>query len=201
MTDYAWLRRAASAACGAALLAACAHQGPTVVLLPQQDGTKTAVTVTQGRDETLLDTPYAAVRPSWRGPRAYTATPEEVEARFGATLRALPARPAAFTLYFVEGKDEVAESSRPLLDAVLTEIARRPIADVVVIGHTDTVGTDQINDALALQRADVVRAELVRRGVAAASVTTSGRGKRELLVPTADGVAEPRNRRVEILVR
>jgi len=51
------------------------------------------------------------------------------------------------------------------------------------------------------QRADVVRSAFVARGLAVDKVVTIGRGKRELAVQTADGVAEPRNRRVEILVR
>ncbi len=200
MTDSMRRRAVVGALVACGLLAACAH-GPTVILLPQQDGSKSAVTVTDDGRDIVLDQPYAAVEPAWRGPRPYTSTPAEVEARFGPTLRALPARPVAFTLYFVENRDEVADESKPLLDAVLAEIARRPVPDIVVIGHTDTVGTDNVNDALALQRAEAVRAELVRRGVAPVNITASGRGKRELLVPTADGVAEPRNRRVEILVR
>ena len=73
--------------------------------------------------------------------------------------------------------------------------------DIVIVGHTDRVGTDEYNDALALRRAETVRAVLIRRGLVAENITTSGRGKRELLVPTAEGVAEAKNRRVEIIVR
>ena len=73
--------------------------------------------------------------------------------------------------------------------------------DVIVIGHTDTVGNDAANDVLSRQRAEVVRNAFVARGLAADKLVTVGRGKRELAVPTADGVSEPRNRRIEILVR
>ena len=83
----------------------------------------------------------------------------------------------------------------------LDDLKQRPVADIVVVGHTDTVGSDAFNDALALQRAETIRVALIRRGIASADVVATGRGKRELLVPTADGVAEPRNRRVEIVVR
>ncbi|MGL6109470.1 MAG: OmpA family protein, partial [Rubrivivax sp.] len=86
-------------------------------------------------------------------------------------------------------------------DRVFAEIARRPVPDVLVIGHTDTVGTDAFNDVLSRQRAEVVRKALVARGIAAENIVVVGRGKREPIVPTADGVAEARNRRVEILVR
>ena len=195
------LRRALCAVAAVSLLGACAQKGTTVVLLPSQDGASTAVAVKQGQKEVVLDQPYAAVRPSTQGLEPYKSNPQEVDAKFGPALAALPSRPASFTLYFVEGKDEFSAESKSLVDAVFSEIAKRPVPDVVVIGHTDTVGGDRTNDALALQRAETVRAELIRRGVAADSIAAIGRGKRELLVPTADGVAEPRNRRVEILVR
>jgi outer membrane protein OmpA-like peptidoglycan-associated protein len=69
------------------------------------------------------------------------------------------------------------------------------------VGHTDTVGSDQVNDALGQQRADTVRAALMRLGIPGDDIHAISRGKRSLSVPTADGVAEPRNRRVEIIVR
>jgi OmpA-OmpF porin, OOP family len=195
------LRGAFCAVAAVSLLGACAQKGTTVILLPSQDGASTAVAVKQGQNEVVLEQPYAAVKPSAQGLESYKSNPQEVEAKFGPALAALPSRPASFTLYFVEGKDEFSAESKLLVDAVFSEIAKRPVPDVVVIGHTDTVGSDRTNDALALQRAETVRAELIRRGVAADSIAAIGRGKRELLVPTADGVAEPRNRRVEILVR
>jgi outer membrane protein OmpA-like peptidoglycan-associated protein len=48
-----------------------------------------------------------------------------------------------FTLYFVEGKDELADESRQIVTAVYAEIAKRPVPDVLVVGHTDAVGSDQ----------------------------------------------------------
>jgi len=124
-----------------------------------------------------------------------------VQVRYGSALAAQPLPPAQFTLYFVEGKDEFTDESKLIVDSVFAEIAKRPIPDVIVIGHTDSVGSDAANDTLSRQRADVVRAAFAARGLAADKVVTIGRGKRELAVPTGDGVAEPRNRRVEILVR
>jgi outer membrane protein OmpA-like peptidoglycan-associated protein len=75
------------------------------------------------------------------------------------------------------------------------------VPDVLVVGHTDSVGSDQYNDALSRQRADVIRAGLIQNGIAPENILAVGRGKRELLVPTPDGVVEPRNSRVEIIVR
>jgi outer membrane protein OmpA-like peptidoglycan-associated protein len=134
-------------------------------------------------------------------PRAYRSSSQEVEAQFGAALAAQPARASAFTLYFILGSDELTDESKQDVDRILAEIARRPVPDVLVVGHTDAVGTDQSNHALGQQRADSMRAALIGRGIAPENVRAISRGKRALAIPTADGVAEPRNRRVEILVR
>jgi len=183
-----------------ASLCGCAQRG-TVVLLPEKDGKPTTVVVKQDGRETVLDQPYAAARQTPFGLRAYTSTPEEVTSKFGAAIGSQPQRATAFTLYFIEGKDEFTEDSKRIVEAVFPEIARRPVPDIIVIGHSDAVGSDQFNDTLARQRAETVRAELIRRGVAPENIQASGRGKRDLLIPTADGIAEPRNRRVEIFVR
>ena len=182
-----------------ALLGACASG--TVVLLPQQDGKEAAVSVKQGEREVVLDQPYAAARTTAIGPQAYRSSKDEVAAQFGPALAAQPSRPASFTLYFVEGKDELTDESKRVVDAILVEIAKRPVPDVLVVGHTDTVGNDQFNDALGQQRADAVRAALIRLGIPEADIRAISRGKRALAVPTGDGVSEPRNRRVEIVVR
>lgn len=201
MTESLWQRRrvAAIAALGI-LVVGCASKG-TVVLLPEQDGRPAAVTVKQGDKEAVLDQPYAAAKVTPFGPRGYKATPKEVEAQFGAALAAQPARATTFTLYFVEGKDEFTEESRRDVDRILSEIAKRPVPDVLVVGHTDAVGNDQLNDALGLQRAETVRAALMRLGIPPDDIHAISRGKRALAVQTPDGVAEPRNRRVEIIVR
>lgn len=189
---------AAAVAC--ALLGACASSG-TVVLLPEKDGRQTAVSLKQGDKEVVLDKPYVAARTTPLGPRVYQSSPQEVEAQFGSALAAQPSRATTFTLYFVEGKDEFTDESKKVVDSILSEIAQRPVPDVLVVGHTDAVGNDSSNDALGLQRAETVRAALVRLGIPPADIHAISRGKRMPAVPTPDGVAEPRNRRVEIIVR
>ncbi len=73
-------------------------------------------------------------------------------------------------------------------------------AQVSVIGHTDTSGSPQYNQELSERRAASVERELVALGVPATSITTIAQGQQDLLVPTTDGVREPRNRRVEIVI-
>jgi OOP family OmpA-OmpF porin len=73
--------------------------------------------------------------------------------------------------------------------------------EVQVTGHTDRVGSVADNAQLSLQRAEAVRAMLIQRGINSSFLRAVGRGEREPLIPTADQQAEPRNRRVEVIVR
>lgn len=197
-------RLAGLAALAVLLLVGCAKpaRNDLYVLMPGPDGKTGALTVESGGKQAVLDQPYAAARVKEPG-RVEAGSVTEPEARqaFGAALEAQPGRPTSFLLYFLENRDELTPDSRQLLARVVDEIARRPAPEIVVIGHTDRVGPVPYNDTLSLRRAERVRDELVKVGIAAERVRVEGRGEREPLVPTADEVAEPRNRRVEISVR
>lgn len=190
----------------AAMMAAIVFLSPgrkpadEVTLLPGPDGRPSGAVVVQ-RDGVhhVLDQSYAASR---SGEAQVTrSTQDEVRARFGPVLAALPARPASFLLYFVSGTDALTPESREALSRILDELKRRPVPDVAVVAHTDTIGDPESNDRLSAQRAERVKTFLVEVGIPAARIQTAGRGERELLVPTPDNVDEPRNRRVEISVR
>ena len=173
------------------------------VVVPSGEGHVGRIVVTpNGGAPQVVDRAYAAQRLASDGSMsAVTLSEAEVRAAFGPTLAALPGKPMTFTLYFLEGKDELTGESRAELDKVFEELKRRPLPDIVVIGHTDTVGNDAFNDRLSLARAQRTRDMMVGMGIASDRVEAAGRGKRELLVPTPENVAEPRNRRVEINVR
>jgi outer membrane protein OmpA-like peptidoglycan-associated protein len=72
------------------------------------------------------------------------------------------------------------------------------VTHLEVTGHTDTVGSDAYNMRLSRRRAESVAAELEKDGIPASEIAIFAKGKRDLLVPTADGVREPQNRRVQI---
>lgn len=192
-----------------ALAAGCATpRNDLVVVLPEEGGKVGAVVVTdEARRQTTLDKAYASARSDRdavfdRSPpmKAGPSSAAEVKQAFGAALAAQPARPVSLLLYFTEGST-LSDESKAVVDKMFAEIARRPAAEITVIGHTDTVGNDAYNDKLSLERAQAVREILIGMGVPAQNITAAGRGKRELLVPTADNVNEPRNRRVELSVR
>ena len=173
-----------------------------VVVMPSADGHIGMVVVERGDQRAVLDGPYAASRIVAGGPPvAKRLSASEVNAEFAAVLHALPDRPKTFLVYFQEGTDELTQESRVEFEKILADLRERAAPDVVVIGHTDRVGNLQYNDKLSLQRAERVRAELVKLGIPESRIEVAGRGEREPLVATDDEVAEPRNRRVEINVR
>jgi outer membrane protein OmpA-like peptidoglycan-associated protein len=179
------------------------HDNPDrVVLLPDADGKVGRVVVKSAGGEQLLDKAYAEADVSGRGGiAARSSDATEVQHRYGSTLAAQPRRPVSHTVYFVSGSDELTVESKPLLEQVKQEAAGRAAAEVTAIGHTDRVGRLEDNDALSKKRAEVVRDALMSVGIPATQIETAGRGEREPIVPTADEVAEPKNRRVEISIR
>lgn len=187
----------------AGLLGACATSRDTVVLLPKEDGSTGAIAASRGDAEILLDTAYASARPGLLGSKLKrdTADREKLDKRFGAALSAMPPAPKSFMVYFLSGSDDFTEESKSAIASMMDELKQRPSPEVTVIGHTDKVGGDDQNDTLSLQRAGRMKELLVGMGVLADSIDTAGRGSREPLVDTAEGVDEPRNRRVEVNVR
>ena len=175
----------------------------TVIILPPPPGKSIGgVVVKRGSEEHLLNTAYASSRIRGAGDvQVVQSSQSEVHASFSDVIAALPPRPAKFMLYFVTGKDVLTPDSEIELQRVLAEMKKRPSPDVLVIGHTDTQGSLESNDALSRQRAERMKGYLVGIGIPPERITVAGRGERELLVPTGPNVDEPRNRRVEINVR
>lgn len=178
-----------------------AEPADRVVLLPDANGKVGAVMVKTAGGERLLDQAYAGAVVDRQGRiEAVREDATTVRERFGAALAAQPMRPVSFVVNFVSGTDQLTPESQAVLEQLKTEIARRPAAEIVAIGHTDRIGTDAVNDALSLKRAETVRDAVLAVGVSV-RVDVAGRGEREPLIPTADEVSEPRNRRVEINIR
>jgi outer membrane protein OmpA-like peptidoglycan-associated protein len=93
------------------------------------------------------------------------------------------------------------EQDRRVIAQAAEDYRRTGSARVTVTGYTDTSGSASYNLELSQRRAEVVANELEANGVPATNIVTVGRGEENLLVATGDGVAEPRNRRVEIVVQ
>ncbi len=122
----------------------------------------------------------------------------------GAQAQQPASPPPSFVVYFNFASAKLSALGRPVIADAVVAIRRAKeqgrLSHVKVIGYADAAGTTEGADRLSRRRADVVRDELVREGVAADLITTEGRGKLDQAVPTKDHVRNPRNRRVRIMV-
>lgn len=183
-----------------AVLSGCASE--RIVLLPNQDGSASAVVVKTAGGELVLDKSYSSAEVSQGGRiKSFQQSAESVSTRYSAVIAAQPQRPVSYLLYFRSDKVELTAESKLVLKEVQADLKARAAPEITVIGHTDSVSDDAYNDALSLERAKAMRNLLVAEGISADHLTVAGRGKREPLVQTAEQVREPRNRRVEIFVR
>ena len=182
-------------------LAACAP-ATRVVLLPQEGLPTAAVTVQARQGQVVLAQPYAVAEVASSGSVDTAQTnAQQVEKRYGQLLSVQPAAEQRFTLLFMPGGAQLTPESSAELADVLARATERPGGEVIIIGHTDRVGSVESNDTLSLQRAQAVRQLVIDRGFDPNRVEAVGRGEREPVVQTADEVEEPKNRRAEIVVR
>lgn len=182
---------------GALLLAGCATGGRVTLLTDEGVTTSGAVAV--------LDPKTGAERGQLNAPNTYAdlgggqVRVRPARSAYDGLTRFIPAAPRHYVLYFRENSTELTPESQPILDALRKVVT--DASDVEITGHTDTVGTDAVNDKLSYERAVEIRAALVKQGLPVASARVTGRGKRELRIPTADNVSEAGNRRVEVILR
>jgi len=191
-----------TALAGAVLLSACSTTKELVVLLPGEDGQVGAVAIAEPQRTTLLDTPLGAAKIDAQGRvKKDTLSAEDVKRTFAEALAAQPPKALSFLLYFFAKSTDIMPDSRATLDALLAEVAKRQAVEVQITGHTDRVGKVADNDRLSIERAEAIRDVLIKNGLRASFIRAVGRGEREPLIPTPDEQAEPRNRRVEVIVR
>ena len=173
------------------------------VVLPNADGRDGAgaITVSRGSTATTLDQPYAAAELRDGETTSIAMDAAMAEVIFQQALAARPALPSHFRLNFLLDSDQMTSESAVAYHSVVADIKKRQVYEVELVGHTDTLADDAHNKRLSLDRAAALRRALVRDGVDPEAIAVAGRGETEPLIRTPRGVGEPRNRRVEIMVR
>ncbi|GEP58630.1 OmpA family protein [Reyranella soli] len=109
--------------------------------------------------------------------------------------------PPSFMVFFDWDRSNLSQQALNTIRQAAAAFKSKGNARITATGHTDTSGPEAYNMALSLRRANAVKDALVREGVPAQAITVIGRGEAGLLVQTADGVREPQNRRVEIVIQ
>jgi len=118
-----------------------------------------------------------------------------------ASATAPAVKPTSIQVFFDFDRSNITDGAAKILQQATVNAKQGSVTRIKLIGHTDSSGTDQYNQALSERRAAAVKAELVKDGVPAAEIVSLGVGKGAQLVPTADGIREPQNRRAEILIQ
>lgn len=130
-----------------------------------------------------------------------TMSAAEIDRVFGSALAALPPPPRHFILQFRFESDTLTAESAALVPEILTAVKALSVPEVVIVGHTDTMGDRKANLALGFKRANTVRGILTTAGLAGSTIEVTSHGEADLRVRTRNNTPEPRNRRVEITVR
>jgi outer membrane protein OmpA-like peptidoglycan-associated protein len=125
----------------------------------------------------------------------------EIDKIFGSALAAQAPAPLHFILYFKTDSAVLTSESKALIPDIIAAIRSRVSLDITVIGHTDRAGSEEYNRKLSLLRANHVQKILVENDVDPILIEVTSHGEGNLLVETEDDVREPRNRRVEVVVR
>jgi len=108
-------------------------------------------------------------------------------------------KPHSYMVFFDFNKATLTQEGQKIVDTAAQNAQSASVTRIEVTGHTDAVGSDAYNMRLSQRRAEAVAAVLEKKGVKRDEIAIFAKGKRDPLVPTADGVKEPQNRRVEIV--
>lgn len=175
-----------------------------VVLMPDPDGNVGQVVVsTEGGQQLLKEAKQSVQARGSKAPpgKVKVLSEAEINSTFAEALAAQPMPPVQFILYFLRDSNELTLESQLAVPKILQTIKKRNSTDIVISGHTDTVGSMEYNYKLSLERAQVMYNILLASGADAANIKVTSHGEGNQLIKTDDDVDEPRNRRVEVVIK
>jgi len=189
-----------------AALAGCARSRSLVVLLPDPDGQVGAIRVETSQGFIALDKSYQAVAVTENKTPESTRlmTRQEVDVTFDRALATEASQRFRFkkqTFYCRRNSTDLTPESEPELPKAIQRLVATPPEEIFVVGHADRVGTESYNQQLSHKRALVVKRALVSNGINSKVIVVSFLGESKPRIVTPDEVEEPRNRRVELILK
>lgn len=168
------------------------------------DGSVGELTITNESGTQVLT--QAGQTVSVSGASEITGNPEtmddmEIYSNFGTVIEIQPLQPTKILLYFFFDSSRMHKKSEQKIPLVVGTAKERESMDISVNGHTDRAGDENYNYLLSVRRAKQVEKALIKSGIEPDYISTTSHGEGNPLIPTADNVPEPKNRRVEVIVR
>jgi len=176
----------------------------TTVVLLDSGKSQNAIIVSTLKGSSRLDTVGSFVELKGKESvpsQAKTMSKKEIKSRFSNVLEASPKKAISYMLYFKSGSIELTKESNSILEKALKSIKERSPCMVDIIGHTDTVGSNEDNLKVSLKRAKHIQSIVKKRGIEVVELTIRGYGEEDLLIKTADNIEEAQNRSVEIFIK
>ncbi|HEX5329787.1 OmpA family protein [Sulfuricurvum sp.] len=176
----------------------------TTVILLDNNKTTNGITITTQGGSVDIDIPNTQTVLSSQEAKPEPLSSVEVsviEQKYVQAFEALPSHPVSLLFYFKSGSTELTSESRVQMSALIDLIKEREPCVVDIIGNTDTKASFGSNYNLGLERAKMLKSFLEEQHIQLSEVHIESYGESNLLVPTVDEIDEPRNRRVEVLVR
>lgn len=171
-----------------------------VTLLESEAGETGALAVLSADGgETVLDRPNSEAALRQGAPRVTQAA--RVRSADTALIASLPPAAKAFTIPFETNQSTIGESQRAILDMIRADLSARPGAQIEVAAFTDSVGSEEDNNRLSLDRARNVAGELRQYGFPIEDADAIGRGEYEALKAVGDNMEDAQFRRVDVIVR
>lgn len=171
-----------------------------MVLLPNEDGTVGQISL-QSRQGTQTLRKAKEAADVQGGAPAFAVNDKQIKRDFGAAMGARPTLPERFKIYYATGTGALTKEGAATFASIVKRSQAFSALEVLIIGHTDSVGNPQANYELGLQRAKMLTDMLIESGIRAVNIEVGSEGESTPLVPTPDKRAEPRNRRVEVTLR
>lgn len=184
-------------------LVGCGSKG-TFVLLPDSNGSVGEIEVTNAQGSQTLNQARQSVTVASKKSNPSdikTIEEEKIQSLFGRAIDIQPLPPEKFLLYFNFDSIQLGQESREVLPQIIQVVKDRESKDISINGHTDRAGDAEYNFSLSMRRAQHIQSELEKLDVNPAIMTSTSHGEGNPLYPTADNKAEPRNRRVEVIIR
>jgi outer membrane protein OmpA-like peptidoglycan-associated protein len=172
------------------------------VILGDKSGKKNAITVRSKDTKLKIDKPLTQVkiRKDGKLSKPVKISKKELNKNFGTVINAIPKKAFSINIFFK--KDIKLEDIYIIkLFQIKQEIKRRKPCEVEIIGYSDTKGSDEKNLILSKKRAELIKTLIDETKVEIENINLRALGESNLLVSTKDDTTEPKNRRVEVIIK